>query len=1477
MHSFEAKRKLLEESNHPASSFGPVTKRRKVTGSILGGHLSAESLRENSALSGSSNNTNTSTSNGSSGRSPAESGARTKLRLAERCDPHIDPLSSMRSSKPDQSSRRDSTHIVNNHASLLAADASSAAVRGKQHRLRIPIENDSPADWPPDRHSVTPGYDTVSGAPAMNSSARRKRKQRLASPGSLVETESGDDVLSASFNSGTSKVRTSTTEGTSFATGSGMTPSGSQSKSASRAPGVANNGAARDDVFARRRQPGSAQIAAIPAASKLKIPNLATPKVVSSEANVGSRPSDRRGDLSDSPRIRNRSSSPFHGLGMRLSPPDDVSQFHRAAGQPGGIGLERMSEPRNRNVASSIAGGRGFVLAAEKSPASAKAAPRQSQGKVVKAGPSISRLGVDHPAVAPAPSSSYSKGMNNDAWNQKGEAASTAMTRSSVEGVNVLRSHILELDNRPSAQHQDRRLAILGSDVERPRDVEAAFRDAPYSEHVSHASGDRSAAPDRDTNVSKEPIADLDHGQEALHRLHNCMISLSQETHVRGASAANPALDHRAHRHAEAPLDCRDHSPTTSLLGLKELSMHIAANEDQLAIAPAKSPLTNFSQSLIATQRPDSLLRKILDPYSEYPSAPGIARVLSVPTSTSLVLDPDSLALSEVQKVIDKHLRDLRNDHEYKVHRQMTRARHYQRPDFHALRTESGLPSRAPNGMMGLVHTVSPFDRLAPIDVTITSQADMDQNHMQMCVKRFNKPVSKATYKSYTACPIRQPKPEDTELANYIGDMPQYTHFFGLKRSILGENARQMHVWPYFQYEADYVAGEGKVYTDLRNEFDVDVEQWPRKVHRSQQVQTYGQYAEAFLEDIKSSMSDVLYYFLESDEAIIQSASEGCKDRNKLCREDFNRSTSRWVKVFSSLPRPDPDGLRRAALACTAFSNALPRFTAHSKDLTLWHIARKSQAARLYNPAPQTETDPFGLACRVCYTHDCPYHGEIRQSDSEAEDNESLVSDDALDTDYPPNVNFKRRVVLPARHSSDLTNVAQALSLKSHKSKGLENLIWDHYKRGPFYPCHHPKQTCDQADCRCFRDKVACEKTCSCSYSCNRRFRGCSCKKGPGNKKRCLQDDRCICFRFNRECDPDLCGDCGVDLILDRENHTDHNEFDELRTWCCRNASIQLGFPKRTLLGTSTVQGFGLFAGESIKKDEFVGEYVGEIITIGETERRGAIYEVQKLSYLFKLNRDQEVDSQRFGNKIRFINHADTESRARNIYPSIMLCNTTHRIGMYASKDIETTQELFFDYGKDYHQDLVGGVRPHSDGAPKPGIDLSSRISHDPDHDQAGPRQGTMLLESARSTKSRPVLEDNIIRSRSASVSTSVGSANLVAPPTHRPAAIKTVRSKRRRRRITDLAAHIERSAAHLADESVQLHDGCSGLQSDSRRSAASIGPHEVVDSEEEGKKRDVDVDADAEEDSEDGSDVLRRSSRRDRRRSLRARTIGSE
>lgn len=57
----------------------------------------------------------------------------------------------------------------------------------------------------------------------------------------------------------------------------------------------------------------------------------------------------------------------------------------------------------------------------------------------------------------------------------------------------------------------------------------------------------------------------------------------------------------------------------------------------------------------------------------------------------------------------------------------------------------------------------------------------------------------------------------------------------------------------------------------------------------------------------------------------------------------------------------------------------------------------------------------------------------------------------------------------------------------------------------------------------------------------------------------------------------------------------------------------------------------------------------------------------------------QDLDAMYQGNKTRFINSSSDELN-RNCEPALLLCKTETRIGMYALRDIQPGEELFFDY-----------------------------------------------------------------------------------------------------------------------------------------------------------------------------------------------------
>ncbi|KAJ3453410.1 hypothetical protein MRS44_017657 [Fusarium solani] len=251
----------------------------------------------------------------------------------------------------------------------------------------------------------------------------------------------------------------------------------------------------------------------------------------------------------------------------------------------------------------------------------------------------------------------------------------------------------------------------------------------------------------------------------------------------------------------------------------------------------------------------------------------------------------------------------------------------------------------------------------------------------------------------------------------------------------------------------------------------------------------------------------------------------------------------------------------------------------------------------------------------------------------------------------------------------------------------------EHQQRELIEPCSH-EGPCTLENCICVQYGYLCEKYCGCTVeNCAYKFTGCACHS---QGKTCLskqKDRQCVCVQLSRECDPDLCGTCGVLERADPENAED----ELLHATGCQNCSLQRGLTRALALGQSQLEGvgYGLFAAELIAQGDFIIEYVGELITHDEgvrrEARRGDVFnEESNISYVFTLleNEGIWVDAAIYGNLSRYINHAseksDGDKRGCNITPRILYVNGEYRIKFTATRDIQAGEELFFNYGENF-------------------------------------------------------------------------------------------------------------------------------------------------------------------------------------------------
>ena len=105
--------------------------------------------------------------------------------------------------------------------------------------------------------------------------------------------------------------------------------------------------------------------------------------------------------------------------------------------------------------------------------------------------------------------------------------------------------------------------------------------------------------------------------------------------------------------------------------------------------------------------------------------------------------------------------------------------------------------------------------------------------------------------------------------------------------------------------------------------------------------------------------------------------------------------------------------------------------------------------------------------------------------------------------------------------------------------------------------------------------------------------------------------------------------------------------------------------------------GLGLFAEQDIQAETKIIEYVGDIITTEEADKRGG-------RYLFEVNSKITIDGKDRENLGRYLNHCckpNCEARLKK-----------DKIFFWAFKDIKKGDELTFDYGKEYMNEILIGT-----------------------------------------------------------------------------------------------------------------------------------------------------------------------------------------
>ena len=104
--------------------------------------------------------------------------------------------------------------------------------------------------------------------------------------------------------------------------------------------------------------------------------------------------------------------------------------------------------------------------------------------------------------------------------------------------------------------------------------------------------------------------------------------------------------------------------------------------------------------------------------------------------------------------------------------------------------------------------------------------------------------------------------------------------------------------------------------------------------------------------------------------------------------------------------------------------------------------------------------------------------------------------------------------------------------------------------------------------------------------------------------------------------------------------------------------------------------GLGLFAEEDIPRDQVIIEYTGERISSDEADKRGGLY-------LFDVTETIVIDGKGRENTARYINHG-CKPNAEAEHDE-----DDDRIYIRARRRIKAGEEITYDYGKSYVDDLI--------------------------------------------------------------------------------------------------------------------------------------------------------------------------------------------
>jgi len=144
----------------------------------------------------------------------------------------------------------------------------------------------------------------------------------------------------------------------------------------------------------------------------------------------------------------------------------------------------------------------------------------------------------------------------------------------------------------------------------------------------------------------------------------------------------------------------------------------------------------------------------------------------------------------------------------------------------------------------------------------------------------------------------------------------------------------------------------------------------------------------------------------------------------------------------------------------------------------------------------------------------------------------------------------------------------------------------------------------------------------------------------------------------------------------------------------CTNRVVQLGSKVNICIYKTSKYGWGVKSAQNIQKGQFVGKYIGEIITVKESEQRlnngsSLLDNMWNLDFDDSQNYKYIIDGTHYANFTYFINHSCDANL--NVYAVWINCldRNLPELALFASRDISAGEQLTTDYFSRISEDTL--------------------------------------------------------------------------------------------------------------------------------------------------------------------------------------------